>query len=143
MSSLIWQSTSKNHFLIYLPDWQGNSFYFLRVSQDPSQVQIEFRFRDSDRVPWLSADYLAISDALNPLAEAIAEPAELYQKARSRKDKQATDKFHSIVFRLYQRILLEVELLKPEPEISVSEDYSVSTDFSEIENFLNALEEIA
>jgi hypothetical protein len=116
--NLIWQSADQSHLLIHIPSenvMQGaDSFYFLRLSKDVAQIQIEMRFKNSKKLPWLSAEYCSIPASLNPLAEAIVCPAVQYRQARTQKNKSEIEKFHVIAIRLHDRILKEMTLTKKE-----------------------------
>jgi hypothetical protein len=146
--TLIWQSVDENkpHFLVLIPSENirpdANSYYFLRISQDINQIQIEMRFKNSAKLPWLSLDYRAVSSSLNHLAEAIALPAGQYPQARSQKNTAEIEKFHVIVLRLYARILKEMSLEKPVEAEDQKELIITSVECTEIENLLDALDDL-
>jgi hypothetical protein len=147
-NTLIWQSVDedKPHFLVLIPSKNirpdANSFYFLRISQDIDRIQIEMRFKNSAKLPWLSLDYRAVSSSLNHLAEAIALPAGQYPQARSQKNTEEIEKFHVIVFRLYARILKEISLEKPVEAEEGNEPIITPVVFTEIENLLDAFDDL-
>lgn len=142
--NLIWQS--QDHLLIVIPseniNQEADSFYFLRVTKDINQIQVEMRFKNSSRLPWLSSDYHAISKSFNHLAEAIAIPAAQYRQARSQRNSKEVEKFHTMVLRLYDRILKEIELKKFVDEQVKEPAFSTVVCTNEIEGLLNALDEI-
>jgi hypothetical protein len=147
-NTLIWQSVDedKPHFLVLIPSKNirpdANSFYFLRISQDIDRIQIEMRFKNSAKLPWLSLDYRAVSSSLNHLAEAIALPAGQYPLARSQKNTEEIEKFYVIVFRLYARILKEIRLEKPVEAQEGNEPIITPVVFTEIENLLDAFDDL-
>jgi hypothetical protein len=147
-NTLIWQSVdeAKPHFLVLIPSENirpdANSFYFLRISQDINQIQIEMRFKNSAKLPWLSSDYLAVSSYLNHLAEAIALPAGQYPQARSQKNTEEIEKFYVIVLRLYARISKEMSLEKPVEAEEEKEPIITPVLCTEIENLLDAFDDI-
>jgi hypothetical protein len=146
--NLIWQSVNedKPHFLVLIPSENirpdADSFYFLRISQDIDQIQIEMRFKNSAKLPWLSLNYRAVSSSLNHLAEAIAIPAGQYPQARSQKNTEEVEKFHVIVFRLYARILKELSLEQPVEVKDKKEPVITPIVSTEIESLLDALDDL-
>ena len=146
--NLIWQSVNedKPHFLVLIPPQNirpdADAFYFLRLSQDLNQIQIEMRFKNSAKLPWLSSDYRAVSTSLNHLAEAIALPAGQYPQARSQKNIEEVEKFHAIVLRLYVRILKEISLEKSVKDEDEKETVIIPVVCTEIESLLDALDDL-
>ncbi|PZD73606.1 hypothetical protein C1752_01906 [Acaryochloris thomasi RCC1774] len=144
IETLIWQSFSEpQHFLILLPKnrvWGVDTFHFLRVSLDPSQIGIEMRFRHSQKLPWLDSCYGPTCSTLNPLAEAVVKPLEQYLQARSAGHIEAIDQFHSLMFRLHENILNEIALLAPPESGYTAQPQQGSVDYSDMENMLDAFD---
>lgn len=125
---LIWKSIQDPvHYLILLPKhntWGTDTFNFLRIDLDPSQIGLQMRFRHSQKLPWRSSDYVGTCTTLNPLAEATVEPVKQYLSARADRNESAIAQFHQLVFRLHDRITKELARLEPTSSGIPVADYS-------------------